>query len=138
MSVSNTTKRVKEIRCNTRREFSSEEKIRIVLEGLRGECSIAELCRREGINGKLYYRWSKDFLEAGKKYLAGDIVREANSDEVIDLRKENCNLRQAVAELPGLRQESTHRRWRCAKVFSVRTAPCRFGSSIAALLNEIF
>ena len=67
MSVSNTTKRVKEIRRKTRRKFSSEEKIRIVLEGLRGECSIAELCRREGINANLYYRWSKDFLEAGKR-----------------------------------------------------------------------
>jgi transposase len=68
MSMSNTTKRVKEIRRKTRRKFSSEEKIRIVLEGLRGECSIAELCRREGINANLYYRWSKDFLEAGKPY----------------------------------------------------------------------
>jgi transposase-like protein len=75
MSVSNTTKRVKEIRRNTRHKFSSEEKIRIVLEGLRGECSIAELCRCEGINANLYYRWSKDFLEAGKKRLAGDTVR---------------------------------------------------------------
>ncbi len=80
MSVSNTTKRVREIRRKTRRKFSSEEKIRIVLEGLRGECSIAELCRREGINANLYYRWSKDFLEAGKRRLAGDTVREANSD----------------------------------------------------------
>ena len=69
MSVSNTTKRVKEIRRKTRRKFSSEEKIRIVLEGLRGECSIAELCRREGINANLYYRWSKDFLEAGKRLM---------------------------------------------------------------------
>jgi len=65
MSMSNTTKRVKEIRRKTRRKFSSEEKIRIVLEGLRGESSIAELCRREGINSNLYYRWSKDFLGAG-------------------------------------------------------------------------
>ena len=99
MSVSNTTKRVKEIRRKTRRKFSSEEKIRIVLEGLRGECSIAELCRREGINANLYYRWSKDFLEAGKRRLAGDTVREANSDEVIGLKKENTDLKQAVAEL---------------------------------------
>jgi transposase len=95
MSVSNTTKRVEEIR----RKFSSEEKIRIVLEGLRGECSIAELCRREGINANLYYRWSKDFLEAGKKRLAGDTVCEANSDEVVGLKKENMDLKQAVAEL---------------------------------------
>ena len=83
MSMSNTTKRVKEIRRNTRRKFSSEEKIRIVLDGLRGESSIAELCRQEGINNNLYYRWSKDFLEAGKKRLSGDTVREANSDEVV-------------------------------------------------------
>ena len=99
MSVSNTTKRVKEIRRKTRRKFSAEEKIRIVLEGLRGEGSIAELCRREGINSNLYYRWSKDFLEAGKRRLAGDTVREANSDEVVDLKKENTSLKQAVAEL---------------------------------------
>jgi len=99
MSVSNTTKRVKDIRRNTRRKFSSEEKIRIVLDGLRGESSIAELCRQEGINSNLYYRWSKDFLEAGKKRLSGDTVREANSDEVVGLRKENTDLKQAVAEL---------------------------------------
>ena len=70
MSISNTEKRVKEIRRKTRRKFSSEEKIRIVLEGLRGECAIAELCRREGINNNLYYRWSKNILEAGKRRLA--------------------------------------------------------------------
>ena len=99
MSMSNTTKRIKEIRRKTRRKFSSEEKIRIVLDGLRGESSIAELCRREGINANLYYRWSKDFLEAGKKRLSGDTVREANSDEVVGLKKENTNLKQAVAEL---------------------------------------
>ena len=74
MSMSNTTKRVKEIRRKTRRKFSSEEKIRIVLDGLRGESSIAELCRQEGINANLYYRWSKDFLEAGKKRLSGDTL----------------------------------------------------------------
>jgi transposase len=99
MSMSNTTKRVKDIRRKTRRKFSAEEKIRIVLDGLRGESSIAELCRQEGINNNLYYRWSKDFLEAGKKRLSGDTMREANSDEVVDLRKENTNLKQAVAEL---------------------------------------
>jgi transposase len=99
MSMSNTTKRVKEIRRNSRRKFSSEEKIRIILDGLRGENSIAELCRQEGINSNLYYRWSKDFLEAGKKRLSGDTVREANSDEVVGLRKENTDLKQAVAEL---------------------------------------
>ena len=79
---------VKDIRRATRRQFGAEEKIRIVLEGLRGEDSIAELCRREGINQNLYYRWSKDFLEAGKKRLAGDTAREATSDEVKHLRSE--------------------------------------------------
>src|SRR5210317_1025121 len=92
-------KAIRDIRRATRRQYSAEEKIRIVLEGLRGESSIAELCRKEGINQNLYYRWSKEFLEAGKKRLAGDTVREANSDEVKALRKENSNLKQAVAEL---------------------------------------
>ena len=78
---------VKDIRRMTRRKFSAEEKIRIVLEGLRGEESIAELCRREGIVQNLYYRWSKDFLEAGKKRLAGDTARAATSDEVKELRR---------------------------------------------------
>jgi len=70
-----------------------------VLDGLRGEVSIAELCRREGINTNLYYRWSKDFLEAGKKRRAGDTLREANSNEVVDPKRENKDLKQAVAEL---------------------------------------
>ena len=74
---------VREIRRRTRRKFAPEEKVRIVLEGLRGEQSVSELCRREGIAANLYYRWSKDFLEAGKKQLAGDTVREATSDEVL-------------------------------------------------------
>ncbi len=99
MSMSNTEKVVKDIRRKTRRKFSTEEKIRIVLDGLRGESSIAELCRREGINSNLYYRWSKDFLEAGKKRLAGDTAREATSSEVTDLRSENDQLKQLVAEL---------------------------------------
>ena len=73
---------VKDIRRATRKHYSAEEKIRIVLEGLRGEDSIAELCRREGIPPNVYYRWSKDFLEAGKKQLSGDTAREATSDEV--------------------------------------------------------
>ncbi len=90
---------VREIKRKTRRKFSSEEKIRIVLDGLRGEISIAELCRREGIVPNLYYRWSKDFLEAGKKRLAGDTIREANSSEVGGLRQENDQLKQLVAEL---------------------------------------
>ncbi len=90
---------VRGIRLRTRRKFSPEQKIRIVLEGLRGEQSVAELCRREGIASNLYYRWSKDFLEAGKKQLAGDTVREATSDEVKELRAENRELKQVVAEI---------------------------------------
>ena len=89
---------VREIRRKTRRKFSAEEKIRVVLEGLRGEQSIKELCRREGIASNLYYRWSKDFLEAGKKRLSGDTVREATSNEVKELRRENYELKQVVAE----------------------------------------
>src|SRR6187431_3834574 len=90
---------IKEIRRATRRQFSAEEKIRIVLSGLRGEDSIAELCRREGIVQNLYYRWSKDFLEAGKKRLAGDTARAATPDEVIDLRREATALKEVVADL---------------------------------------
>ena len=91
-------KAVRDIRRKTRRKFSAEEKIRIVLEGLRGEESIASLCRREGIVANLYYRWSKEFLEAGKKRLLGDTQREATSTEVTDLRKENARLKEVVAE----------------------------------------
>ena len=90
---------VRDIRRRTRRKFSPEEKIRIVLEGLRGEDSVSELCRREGIAANLYYRWSKEFLEAGKKQLAGDTVREATSDEVKELRAENRALKEVVAEV---------------------------------------
>ena len=93
-----TEKAVREIRRQTRRRFSAEEKIRIVLEGLRGEESIAVLCRREGLAPNLYYRWSKEFLEAGKKRLLGDTTREATSTEVQDLRRENSQLKQVVAE----------------------------------------
>ena len=89
---------VKDIRRATRRHFSAEDKIRIVLDGLRGEDSIAELCRREGINQNLYYRWSKEFLEAGKKRLAGDTAREATSDEVKGLRTETRQLKEILAE----------------------------------------
>ena len=90
---------VKDIRRATRRQFSAEEKIRIVLEGLRGEESIAELCRREGIASSMYYGWSKEFLEAGKKRLAGDTARAATSDEVKDLRREASALKEVVADL---------------------------------------
>ena len=91
-------KTVRDIRRRTRRHYSAEDKIRIVLEGLRGEDSIGELCRREGINSNVYYRWSKEFLEAGKKRLAGDTVREASSDEVKTLRSEASALKEALAE----------------------------------------
>ena len=92
-------KAVRDIRRATRRRYSAEEKIRIVLEGLRGEDSIAELCRREGLNANVYYRWSKEFLEAGKKRLAGDTVREATTDEVKSLRSEASALKETLAEL---------------------------------------
>jgi len=89
---------VRDIRRATRRRFSAEEKIRIVLDGLRGEDSIAELCRHEGIAQSLYYSWSKEFLEAGKKRLAGDTAREASTGEVKDLRREARDLKEVVAE----------------------------------------
>jgi transposase len=90
---------VKTIRRATRKHHSAEEKIRIVLEGLRGEYSIAELCRREGIAESLYYSWSKEFLEAGKKRLAGDTARAATSGEVKDLRREVRDMKVLVADL---------------------------------------
>ncbi len=90
---------VRDIKRKTRKKYSSEEKIQIVLGGLRGEDSISAICRREGISPNLYYRWSKDFLEAGKRRLQGDTVREANSLEVNNLRDENEQLKQLVAEL---------------------------------------
>mgnify|MGYP000915163109 FL=1 len=89
---------VKDIRRATRKQYGAEEKIRIVLEGLRGEDSIAELCRREGIAQGVYYKWSKDFMEAGKRRLAGDTSRGANTDEVRDLRREARDLKEVVAE----------------------------------------
>ena len=89
---------VRDIRRKTRRRHSTEEKIRIVLEGLRGEESIAVLCRREGIAESLYYSWSKEFLEAGKKRLAGDTARQATSNEVKALRAEARDLKEALAE----------------------------------------
>ena len=92
-------KTVRDIRRRTRKKYSSEEKIRIVLEGLRGEESIAELCRREGLNPNVYYRWSKEFMEAGKKRLAGDTVREATSDEVKELRAKAAALKETLGEV---------------------------------------
>lgn len=90
---------VRNIRRKTRKKYSAEEKIRIVLDGLRGETTIAELCRQEGINQNLYYKWSKEFLEAGKQRLAGNTNRQATSDEVKDLRREMDQLKLLVAEL---------------------------------------
>lgn len=89
---------IKDIRRRTRRHFSAEDKIRIVLDGLRGEDSISELCRREAIAQNLYYTWAKEFMEAGKRRLAGDTARAATSDEVKDLRREARDLKEVVAE----------------------------------------
>src|SRR6202795_2492267 len=92
-------KAVRDIRRATRRQYSAEDKIRIVIAGLRGEESILELCRKEGINQNLYYRWSKDFLEAGKKRLAGDTAREATSDEVKEIQAQARQLKELLGEL---------------------------------------
>ena len=96
---SHVEKRIKQIKRRTRRRYNTEEKIRIVLEGIKGESSIAELCRREGISENNYHRWSKDFLEVGKKRLQGNIQSEANSSEVKGLRSENIHLKQLVGDL---------------------------------------
>jgi transposase len=90
---------IKKIKTATRRKFSADEKIRIVLEGLRGEISISELCRRESIAASVYYKWSKNFLEAGKNGLTRSTVRDATTDEVRHLKSENADLKTAVAEL---------------------------------------
>ena len=90
---------VRNIRRKSRKRYSGEEKIRIVLEGLRGEETVAELCRREGISESVYYRWSKEFLEAGKQRLVGNTKRQATSDDVAELRRENEQLKRLVAEL---------------------------------------
>ena len=89
---------IRDIKRNTRKHYSAEENIRIVLDGVRGEASIAELCRREGIAQSLYYKGSKDFMEAGKQRLAGDIVRQANTSDVTALRREARDLKEVVAE----------------------------------------
>jgi len=91
-------KTIKDIRRATRKQYSAEEKIRIVLDGLRGEETIAELCRREGIAQSIYYKWSKEFLEAGKRRLAGDTARAASTGEVKDLRRQARDLKEVVAE----------------------------------------
>ena len=89
---------IRDIKRNTRKHYSAEEKIRIVLDGVRGEAGIAELCRREGIAQSLYYKGSKDFMEAGKQRLAGDIVHQANTSDVTALRREARDLKEVVAE----------------------------------------
>ena len=96
---SSSEKKVRQIRRKSRKQYAGEEKIRIVLDGLRGEESVGELCRREGLTESMYYRWSKEFLEAGKGRLIGNNRRQATSDEVKGLRQENEQLKQLVAEL---------------------------------------
>jgi transposase len=90
---------IKDIRRKTRRIFSSEQKIQIIMEALRAESSVAELCRKHSIQESTFYKWNKEFLEAGKKRLSGDLTREATSDEVADLRKENLKLKETLADL---------------------------------------
>ena len=90
---------LKDIRRNTKRIFTSEQKVLIVMEGIRGEQSIAELCRKYSISDSTYYKWNKEFIEAGKGRLDGDTVREATSDEVKELRQENIRLKEALADL---------------------------------------
>ena len=95
----NASSLISELKRKTRRKYSSEEKIRIIIDGMRGETTIAELCRREGLSQALYYKWSKDFMEAGKRRLNGDTMREANTSEVKELKDENRSLKELVAEL---------------------------------------
>jgi len=90
---------ISELKRKTRRTYSSEEKIRIIIDGIRGETTIAELCRSEGISQGIYYKWSKDFMDAGKRRLTGDTMREANTSEVKDLKDVNSSLKELVAEL---------------------------------------
>src|SRR5210317_2130683 len=97
--MAKSTNVVAQIKKATRRKFSADEKIRIVLEGLRGEISISELCRREGIAASIYYKWSKAFLEAGKNGLTRSTIRDATTDQVRHLKGENSDLKTAVAEL---------------------------------------
>jgi len=90
---------ISELKRKTRRTYGSEEKIRIIIDGIRGETTIAELCRKEGISQGIYYKWSKDFMDAGKRRLTGDTMREANTSEVKDLKDVNSSLKELVAEL---------------------------------------
>ena len=90
---------ISELKRKTRRIYSSEEKIRIIIDGMRGEMTVAELCRKEGISQGIYYKWNKDFMDAGKRRLTGDTMREANTSEVKELKDENRSLKELVAEL---------------------------------------
>jgi len=90
---------ISELKRKTRRTYSSEEKIRIIIDGMCGEMTVSELCRREGISQGIYYKWSKDFMDAGKRRLTGDTKREANTSEVKELKDENRSLKELVAEL---------------------------------------
>ena len=94
-----TSSLISELKRNTRNVYSSEEKIRIIIDGIRGETTIAELCRKEGISQGNYYKWTKDFMEAGKRRLSGDTMREANTTEVHEIKTENQSLKELVAEL---------------------------------------
>jgi len=95
----NASSLINELKRKTRRNYSSEEKIRIIIDGMRGEMTIAELCRKEAISQGIYYKWSKDFMDAGKRRLSGDTMREANTSEVKELKDENRSLKELVAEL---------------------------------------
>ena len=108
----NIEKFVKDIRKNSRRTFTAEQKILIVMEGLRAETSVAELCRRHSISQSQFYSWNKEFMEAGKKRLNGDVTREATRDEVAELRKENARLKEMVADLV-LRYDIAKKAWTC-------------------------
>lgn len=99
------TQLVNEIKRRTKRKFSAEEKIKIVLEGLRGEESISAVCRKHNIHANNYFNWSKDFIEAGKRRLSGDVLREANRDEVLELKKAVDELKRMVGELYIQNQE---------------------------------
>ncbi len=94
-----TSSLISELKRKTRKVYSSEEKIRIIIDGMRGETTIAELCRKEGISQGNYYKWAKDFMEAGKRRLSGDTMREANTTEVHEIKTENQSLKELVAEL---------------------------------------
>ncbi len=109
----------------TRRRFPTEDKIRIVMEGIRGEISVSELCRREGIHPTIYYKWRKDFMEAGKGRMRGDALREANSDEVKALRQENERLKQLVADLSVANMLLKKARARADRAAEVRAGECR-------------